>query len=131
MAKPHYKRSVRVADLIRIEVADILAKKIKDPRIDLVTVTGIDLSPDLRLARIYVTSLRDSAGQHSAQAGLKSALGYIRAELGRRVALRYTPELVFCWDYSYQHATRIEQLLDKVESEGSPDGPDRADMNRS
>lgn len=115
MAKPHYKRSVRVADLIRIEVADILARKVKDPRVEFVTVTDVELSADLRIARIYVTSLKDHQGEQQAQAGLKKASSYIRAELGRRVTLRYTPELIFCWDQSEQRINRIEQLFNQLE----------------
>ena len=114
MAKPSYKRAERVADQIRMEVADILARKIKDPRIGFVTVTDVDLSPDLRVARVYVTSLQEGQSEDVTLQGLSSAVGFIRGELGRRLDLRYTPELTFCQDVSRKHGDRIDQLLDSL-----------------
>jgi len=113
MAKPGYKRAQRVADQIRMEVADILTRKVKDPRIALMTVTDVDLSPDLRVARVYVTSLQKE-GEGPALQGLGRAMGFIRAELGQRVPLRYTPELIFCWDHSWERGKRIDSLLDSL-----------------
>ena len=121
MAKPSYKRAERVADQIRMEVADILARKAKDPRVGFVTVTDVDISPDLRVARVYVTTLSEGQEGQEALRGLDSALGFIRAELGRRVGLRYTPELIFCRDMSAQHGHRIEQLLDSLRTEDNQD----------
>ena len=95
MSKTAYKRSTRVADQIRMEVADILMRKTKDPRVGIVTVTDVELTSDLRLARIFVTTGPDEKQEAGALAGLANAAGFIRAELGRRVNLRYTPELVF------------------------------------
>ncbi|WP_447969160.1 30S ribosome-binding factor RbfA [Nitrospira sp. M1] len=115
MAKPGYKRAERVADQIRMEVADILARKIKDPRIGFITVTDVDLSPDLRFAKIYVTSLREGESDEVALDGLSSAVGFVRGELGRRLELRYTPDITFCQDASRQHGRRIDQLLDSLQ----------------
>ncbi len=117
MAKPSYKRADRVADQIRMEVADILARKIKDPRIGFVTVTDVDLSPDLRVARVYVTSFREGQSEAVALQGLSSAVGFVRGELGRRLELRYTPELIFCEDTSLKHGSRIDELLDALHPE--------------
>ena len=114
MSKPIYKRAERVADQIRMEVADILARKIKDPRVGFITVTDVDLSPDLRVARVYVSSLHDGEQKDLALEGLINAVGFIRGELGRRLELRYTPELIFCQDGSRQQGTRIDQLLDSL-----------------
>ena len=114
MSKPTYKRAERVADQIRMEVADILARKIKDPRVGFITVTDVDLSPDLRVARVYVSSLHDGEQKDLALEGLINAVGFIRGELGRRLELRYTPELIFCQDGSRQQGTRIDQLLDSL-----------------
>ena len=122
MAKPVYKRAERVADQIRMEVADILTRKIKDPRVKFVTVTDVDLSPDLRVARVYVTTLEEGQGEKTTLQGLERALGFIRAELGRRVALRYTPELIFCLDLTRQRGERIEELLKSLPGR---DGQDR------
>ncbi len=114
MSKPTYKRAERVADQIRMEVADILARKIKDPRIGFITVTDVDLSPDLRVARVYVTSLHEGGPKGFALEGLANASGFVRGELGRRLELRYTPELIFCQDGSRQQGNRIDQLLDSL-----------------
>lgn len=116
MAKPGYKRAERVGDQIRMEVADILTRRTKDPRLGFITVTGVDLSPDLRIARVYVTTLQEDQEVHAHEA-LQSARGFIRAELGRRMTLRYTPELIFCRDTSARHGNRIEQLLDSLQNE--------------
>ena len=118
MAKPSYKRAERVADQIRMEVADILARKTKDPRVEFVTVTDVDLTADLRVARVYVTSLREGQSDEVALQGLSSAVGFVRGELGRRLELRYTPEVIFCIDPSRQHGSRIDKLLDSLQKEG-------------
>jgi ribosome-binding factor A len=114
MAKPVYKRATRVADQIRMEVADIIMRKTKDPRVADVTVTDVDVTNDLRLARVFVTALGDEGAQTDALAGLTNAAGFIRMELGRRLQLRYTPELVFRRDLSGARGARIWSLLDQV-----------------
>lgn len=116
MPKATYKRATRVADQIRIEVADIIMRKTRDPRLGTVTVTDVELTNDLRLARVFVTTLAD--GQHEAEAfaGLTKASGFIRSELGRRLQLRYTPELIFQKDVSGPRGDRILSLLGQVEA---------------
>ncbi len=120
MAKTAYKRASRVADQIRMEVAEIIMRKTKDPRVASVTVTDVKLTDDLRLARIFVTTGAD--GQHEAEAlaGLAQAGGFIRAELGRRLHLRYTPELIFQKDVSGPRGDRILALLEQVEAKDTP-----------
>jgi ribosome-binding factor A len=117
MTKPSYKRAERVADQIRMEVADILARKTKDPRLGFMTVTGVDLSPDLRVAKVFVTTLQEGQKGEMALEGLTHAHGFIRAELGRRLNLRYIPELIFCRDESEQRGHRIDQLLDSLQEQ--------------
>ncbi|HKW86855.1 MAG TPA: 30S ribosome-binding factor RbfA [Nitrospiraceae bacterium] len=112
MAKATYKRAARVADQIRMEVADILMRKAKDPRIGSVTVTDVELTNDLRLARVYVTTLQEDDGESDVLAGLAKASGFIRAELGRRLSLRYTPDLMFKKDVSGPRGDRILSLLE-------------------
>jgi ribosome-binding factor A len=114
MAKPMYKRATRVADQIRMEVADIIMRKTKDPRVGDVTVTDVEVTNDLRLARVFVTALGDERAQTDALAGLDKAAGFIRSELGRRLQLRYTPELVFQRDLTGARGDRIWSLLDQV-----------------
>ena len=117
MAKATYKRATRVADQIRMEVAEIIMRKTKDPRLSDVTVTDVELSNDLRFARVYVTTLRDGQTEVDAFEGLAKAAGFIRTELGRRLHLRYTPELIFQKDMSGPRGDRILTLLEQVEAE--------------
>jgi ribosome-binding factor A len=114
MAKPMRKRATRVADQIRMEVADIIMRKTKDPRVADVTVTDVEVTNDLRRAWVFVTALGDEGAQDGALAGLTNAAGFIRMELGRRLQLRYTPELVFRRDLSGARGARIRSLLDQV-----------------
>lgn len=115
MSKTAYKRSIRVADQIRMEVADILLRKTKDPRVGIVTVTDVELTSDLRVARIFVTTGPDEKQEAGAFAGLAKAAGFIRAELGRRVNLRYTPELIFQKDTTGPRGDRILSILHELE----------------
>ena len=112
MAKSTYSRADRVADQIRMEVADILMRKIKDPRVRTVTVTDVELTKDLRIARVYVTTMEQNHGERHVFDGLAKASGFVRAELGRRLALRYLPELIFVKDVSGPRADRVLELLD-------------------
>jgi ribosome-binding factor A len=114
MAKTGYSRAERVADQIRIEVADILLRKIRDPRVRSVTVTDVELTNDLRIARVFVTALSSEAETKDVFAGLSKASGFIRSELGRRLSLRYLPEVVFMRDLSGPRGDRVLQLLDEI-----------------
>lgn len=111
MTKTTFKRADRVADQIRMEVADILMRKIKDPRVRSVTVTDVDLTPDLRIAHVYVTTMEKDEAEREVFAGLSKASGFVRAELGRRLTLRYLPELIFRKDVSGPRGDRVLQLL--------------------
>lgn len=122
MSKTGSNRTTRVADQIRMEVADILARKTKDPRIQFVTVTDVAMTADLKMARVYVTALDREHFEQVTKPGLHSAVGFIRTELGRRLSLRYTPELVFFRDTSSEQGDRIEKLLDSLHVEPEPPG---------
>ena len=126
MSKSGYKRSSRVADQIRIEVADILMRRTKDPGLGFVTVTDVELTADLRTARVYVTTLRqpgdDPRLEIETYAALNRAVGFIRAELGRRLHLRYTPELVFEKDVAGPRGDRILHLLDSLQPDSGDQG---------
>jgi ribosome-binding factor A len=117
MTKATTKRAMRVADQIRMEVAEIIMRKTKDPRVSDVTVTDVELTNDLRLARVYVTTLQDGQAEADALEGLAKASGFIRVELGRRLHLRYTPELIFQKDLSGPQGDRIRSLLEQVQAE--------------
>jgi ribosome-binding factor A len=115
MSKTTYKRSDRVADQVRMEVADILMRKIKDPRVRSVTVTDVELTADLRIAYIFVTTMEKEQAERDVFAGLSKASGFVRAELGRRLALRYLPEIVFKRDETGPRGDRVMKLLDELQ----------------
>jgi len=110
-----YKRVERVADQIRMEIADILRRRMKDPRIGFVTLTAVNLTADLRQAWIYVTVLQEGEQGDEAMATLARATGFIRGELGRRLRLRYVPELSFVRDTSVDQVRRLMHLLEDVQ----------------
>lgn len=129
MAKTGYNRADRVADQIRMEVADILMRKIKDPRVRSVTVTDVELTNDLRLARVFVTALGTDAEKREIFAGLVKATGFVRSELGRRVTLRYLPEIIFLEDVSGPRGDRVLQLLEELHDKD--EGPIGSSTRRS
>lgn len=125
MSKTTYKRAERVADQIRMEVADILMRKIKDPRVRNVTVTDVELTADLRIAHVFVTTMEKDQAERDMFAGLTKASGFVRAELGRRLSLRYLPEVSFKKDVSGPRGDRIMQLLEELQRDSKqPDGQD-------
>lgn len=115
MSKATYKRADRVADQIRMEVADILMRKIKDPRVRTVTVTDVELTADLRIAYVFVTTMEQDAAEREVFAGLSKASGFVRAELGRRLTLRYLPEIIFKKDMTGPRGDRVLKLLDELQ----------------
>lgn len=116
MAKPTYKRAARVSDQIKEEIADILMRKIKDPRIGFVTVTDVELADDLRNAKVFVSVIGND--RTATLKGLESASAFIRAELGRRLRLRFIPELLFRYDDSAERGAHIMELLTEVDEKG-------------
>ena len=117
MSKTAYKRADRVADQIKMEVADILMRKIKDPRVHDVTVTDVDLTGDLRTAHVFVTTMETGEAERNIFVGLSKASGFVRAELGRRLSLRYLPDVIFKKDVSGPRGDRIMQLLEGLHAE--------------
>lgn len=110
------RRPERVRGLIQETVAEILQREVKDPRVEGVTLTGVDITPDLKLAKIYFSTLQPEH-QEAALAGLKSAAGYIKRQIATRLQLRHTPELRFLYDTTLEKANRLESLLRQVEQE--------------
>ena len=131
MSKSTYKRSERVADQLRIEVADILAKKSKDPRLQNVTVTHVEVTNDLRIARVYVSFSGNKDDEPGILKALSSASGFVRSELGRRLELRYTPEVKFWSDSSGPRAERILNILDSLPLDSSSEVVDSDIMRAS
>jgi len=115
MSKPSFKRSDRVSDQMKQEIADILMRKIKDPRIGFVTVTDVDVAADLKNAKVFVSIY--GSDKEATLKGLKSATPFIRTELGKRMRMRYIPELLFRFDGTVEQGAHIMELLKSIEDE--------------
>ncbi|MCK8826266.1 30S ribosome-binding factor RbfA [Natroniella acetigena] len=109
-------RSQRVGELIKQEVSDLLQKEIKDPRIGFVTVTDVEVSGDLRHAKVFV-SILDGKKEETME-GLQATEGFVRREIGQRIRLRHTPEIIFRYDDSIEKGTRIFEILEKIDEDG-------------
>ncbi|MDF5732193.1 MAG: 30S ribosome-binding factor RbfA [Rhizonema sp. PD38] len=111
------RRVSRVAELIKREVSQMLLHGIKDDRVGsgMVSVTDVDVSGDLQHAKIYVSIYGTQEAQAQTMAGLKSATRYVRSELGARMSLRRTPEVVFVEDHSIERGSKVLTLLDKLQ----------------
>ncbi len=110
-------RIEKLQELIKQEMSKMLLKEIKDPRIGFVTVTGVEMTGDLREAKIYVSIMGNEEQIQSSLEGLQSALGFVRREIGKRIRLRFTPEISFALDKSLDYGEHIQKLLLKIEKE--------------
>jgi ribosome-binding factor A len=116
MVPKEYKRADRVADLIQREIAELLFRRVKDPRVAGVTLTGVEVSDDLQHARIFycVTGAATQSERDTAAKGLDKARGFMRQELGKRLHLRHIPHIDFHYDTSLEYGDRIERLLKEL-----------------
>ena len=108
------KRAVRVGDQILKEIALISLEKVKDPRLQGVTMTGIRLSNDLKAATVFYSVLGEKYQVEKAQAGLDSAKGFIKKEIALRMALRYVPEIRFMHDSSLESGSHLEKVFEEI-----------------
>ena len=113
-------RIARLRELFKQETSDILRREMKDPRVGFVSVTDVELSPDLRHARIFVSIYGDADAKTKTMAALTSAAGFVRTELAHRIRLRHIPEVAFRLDESIEYGDRVNRLLRQV-AEESPD----------
>lgn len=104
-------RANRVAEQMKKELGEILTMKLKDPRIGFVTVTDVEVTGDLQQATIYISVLGSEKEKQDTLLGLTKAKGFIRSEIGKRIRLRKTPELLFEFDEAYEYGNRIETIL--------------------
>lgn len=109
-----FKRADRVGGQVQKELSDLLLKEIRDPRLDSVTIMHVSITDDLRSARIYFSVAQGEERKLSALAGFKSASGYLRRKLSRRLELRRMPELEFLYDESFDRATRVIKVLETI-----------------
>jgi len=113
-------RIERVNNLIRREISELLQREVKDPRLgNFVAVTRVSASPDLRYAKIFVSSISSPEQKEETLSGLASASGFFRNELARRMKLRRTPELSFHWDDSIEQGVHLLELIEQVNTDST------------
>lgn len=117
------QRPERVQEAIREEVAKIVQQEIKDPRLGFITITKVELTRDLRFARIFFSCLGDPKDKQRALHGLNSAKGYIKGLLADKIKLKFMPDIAFKIDDSFEYTKHIYDLLDKLKKERKEDGP--------
>ncbi|MDQ0198604.1 30S ribosome-binding factor RbfA [Neobacillus ginsengisoli] len=113
-------RANRVGEQMKKELGDIISRKIKDPRIGFVTVTDVEVTGDLQQAKVYISVLGDDEQKENTLKGLAKAKGFIRTEIGHRIRLRKTPEIIFEFDESIDYGNRIENLLHQLHHDDKP-----------
>ena len=116
-----FARADRVSGLIQETLSDLLKKRIHDPRLQMVTITKVKMSADLKLARIYFAIYGDDKKSEDAAKGFESARGFIKRILARKLGLRYMPDLKFFYDDSLDYGSHIDQLLEKIKTDNGPD----------
>src|SRR4030042_3525928 len=109
-----YKRSQRVSDLLREEIADIAIHRLKDPRIGFITITGVDVTDDIKMAKIFVSVLKNEDKKTTLDI-LNSAKSFIRSELSKRLRMKSIPSIEFMLDSSIEYGDKIDKLLKKIE----------------
>lgn len=107
-------RVEKLQELMKQEISDIIFHELKDPRIGFVTVTSVACTEDLREAKIYVSVMGDEKKARDTLNGLNSSLGFVRREIGKRIRLRFTPEISFALDTSLNYSDHIQRLLNEI-----------------
>ena len=110
-------RARKVAERVREELAAVLLEQVSDPRLQLITITDVDVDRELAYASIFVTALGGEDRSDEVMEGLAAASGFLRRELANRIPMRTFPQLRFEWDASYERGTRIDELLDQLKLE--------------
>jgi ribosome-binding factor A len=114
-----FERADRIAEELKREISDLIRNEIRDPRIaEFTSITSVEVTRDLRYAKVFVSVLGDDKQKDDTLSGLKSAAGFVRREIGKRVKLRYIPEILFELDKSIEHGIYISKLIDKVNKAG-------------
>ena len=120
---PSEARARRVGERIQEELAILLIRNVADPRLNMVTITEVDVDRELAYATIYVTASGGEEREEEVLEGMESASGYFKSELATRTQLRAFPQLRFRWDVAHERGQRIEELLDSLKTEGGqPEG---------
>ncbi len=111
------RRTEQVAEAIKAEVSGVIQQELKDPRLGFVTVTRVEVSPDLKFARVFFSVLGDELAKAESLKVLKRASSYLRKEVSHKLSLRYMPVLQFYFDAAMEHGDKIQRLLRQLELE--------------
>ena len=122
-----YPRSYRVGELILKHISEILSRGLKDPRIGFVTLTSVDVSSDLRYARVFYTVIGSERERSQTAIGIEKATPYIRRQLASKLTIRHTPELTFTYDDSIEYGAHIESILKDINNEPNDSGDSEQD----
>ena len=114
---PHTHRQEKLGELIAVELSELLRTRVKDPRVGFASITHVEVSGDLRHAKVFVSVMGSPEEQAQTMKGLKKATGFLRHELASRLVLRFMPELVFKLDTSIAEGARVLDLIHKLEEE--------------
>ncbi|MCC6656563.1 MAG: 30S ribosome-binding factor RbfA [Rhodocyclaceae bacterium] len=109
-----FSRSSRVAEQVQRELAELIRLELKDPRVGLITLTGVELTPDYAHAKVFYTTLAEPSARPGIEAGLRAASGFLRRELGRRIRIHTLPQLHFVLDESVERGDRLSRLIDEA-----------------
>ncbi|WP_334110490.1 30S ribosome-binding factor RbfA [Thermodesulfitimonas autotrophica] len=117
-------RAARLAEAIKEELADIFQNELKDPRLGFLTITRVEVSSDLRYAKVFLSVYGSPAECESTLGVLERAQGFIRSQLGRRIRLRHVPEISFRFDPSIDYGVKIARLIDELKKDGASEQPE-------
>lgn len=116
-----YKRAHRVSDLVQEVICEIIQRDLNDPRLELLTITDVEITDDLRLATVFFSTLGNLNKEEAILDGLQRATGYIKKQLGGKLQLRYIPDLIFKVDHSFEYGSKIDRLLQTIQEEKDRD----------
>ena len=117
---PSSLRQKRVADRLQAEISVLIQQEMNDPRLNLVTITTVNIDRELEHANVFVSTVGDAARQKEVMQALHHAKGFIRREVSRRLQLRRAPEIIFHWDPSPEKVEEVSRLLDQLREAESP-----------
>ncbi|MEE9504279.1 MAG: 30S ribosome-binding factor RbfA [Thermodesulfobacteriota bacterium] len=116
-----YKRADRVSDLLKEEISQLLLREVKDPHIGFITITDVEVSKDLQVAKVYYTILGDEKQLRESAQALNRASHFIKRQLGKRLRMRYIPDIIFKYDHSLEYGNRIDDILSHLENSEKTD----------
>ena len=111
-----YKRADRVSDLLKEEISQMLLREVKDPHIGFITITDVEVSKDLQVAKVYYTILGDEKQLRESAQALNRVSRFIKRQLGKRLRMRYIPDIIFRYDHSLEYGDKIDHILSHLKN---------------